>query len=124
MIGCGGGRPKRVPVSGRVLIDGQPLTYGFIRLVPQNARPASAEIGPDGRFTLKTFEDGDGAVLGTHIVTIAANEYVSETVQRWHAPKKYADPATSGLTTTITGPTNSLVIPLSWNGGKPFDDRQ
>jgi predicted small lipoprotein YifL len=28
LTGCGEGGPKIVPVSGIVLIDGQPLTYG------------------------------------------------------------------------------------------------
>jgi len=122
-VGCGDGRPRRVPVSGQVLIDGQPLTYGYVRVIPIDARPATAQIGPDGRFMLKTFEDGDGAVLGTHPVTVSANEYLSETSQRWHAPKKYADPGTSGLTATIDGPTDSLVINLTWDGGKPFVER-
>jgi len=120
MIGCSDGRPQRVPVSGQVLIDGVPLTYGYVRLIPEDARPAWAQIGSDGCFTLKTFEDGDGAVLGTHPMTIMAGEQLSETKIRWHAPKKYADPATSGLTATIDGPTDSLVIELSWDGGKPF----
>ena len=72
--GCGDGRPERVPVSGQVLIDGEPLGVGFIRLVPENARPASARIGPDGRFTLGTFEQDDGAVPGTHPVVVRAGE--------------------------------------------------
>lgn len=123
MAGCGDGRPQRVPVSGKVLIDGAPLAYGFIRLTPENARPATGQIGPDGRFTLKTFEDGDGAVPGTHPVTIAAGEPLSETQMKWHAPKKYADPRTSELTVTIDGPTDSLVIELTWAGGRPFVER-
>ena len=120
MTGCGDGRPRRVPVSGQVLIDGEPLTHGQIRLTPADARPATAEIGPDGRFTLTTFDEGDGVVPGVHPVAVAANEYLSETRQRWHAPKKYAHPTTSGLTATIDGPNDSLVITLSWEGGKTF----
>jgi hypothetical protein len=118
--GCGDRRPARVPVSGQVLIDGKPLDYGFIRLVPEHARPATADIQPDGRFTLKTFEAGDGVVPGTHPVMILGAEVLSSTKQRWHAPKKYADPCTSGLKATIDGPTDSLVIKLTWEGGKPF----
>lgn len=118
--GCGDGRPARVPVSGQVLIDGAPLSHGFIRLAPAGARPATAEIGPDGRFTLKTFEPGDGAVLGTHPVAIFGAEQLSPSKQRWHAPKKYANAKTSGLTATIDGPTDSLLIELTWDGGKPF----
>lgn len=120
VAGCGDGRPARVPVSGHVLIDGKPLTYGFIRLMPEGARAASAQIGPDGRFTLKTFEDGDGVVPGTHPVMILAAEQVGSNSQKWHAPKKYADPATSGLTAKVDGPTDALRIELSWGGGKPF----
>jgi len=118
--GCGDGRPQRVPISGQVFIDGKPLTMGIISLIPDNARPASATIGPDGRFTLKTFEPGDGAVLGTHPVAIRANELVGPSTLKWYAPKKYADETTSGLTATIAGPTDSLVINLTWAGGKPF----
>jgi len=118
--GCGDGRPGRVPVSGQVLLDGKPLSRGFIRLVPDDARAACGEIGPDGRFTLKTFEPGDGVVLGTHRVAIVAIEPLGSIQQRWHAPKKYSDPATSGLTATIDGPTDSLRIEITWDGGQPF----
>ncbi|MBN1589190.1 MAG: hypothetical protein JW888_06730 [Pirellulales bacterium] len=122
MAGCGDGRPKRVVVSGQVLIDGKPLDRGYIRLIPIGARPASAPIDPDGRFTLKTFEPGDGAVLGTHPVSVVAVESISSSKQRWHAPKKYANAKSSGLTAAIDGPTDSLVIELTWDGGKPFDE--
>ena len=118
--GCGDGRPDRVPVSGQVLIDGKPLGVGFIRLIPENARAAWARIGADGRFTLSTFEEGDGAVPGAHPVVVRAGEALSPTQVKWHAPKKYANVQTSRLTVTITGPTDSLVIELSWDGGKPF----
>ncbi|MBN2216968.1 MAG: hypothetical protein JW719_06300 [Pirellulales bacterium] len=121
--GCGDGRPERVAVSGQVLIDGKPLTHGFISMVPKGARPASGTIGPDGRFIMTTFECGDGTVLGTHAVSVMAGETLSETATRWHAPKKYADPNTSGLVETVDGPTDSLVIKLTWGGGKPFIER-
>lgn len=114
------GRPKVVPISGQVLIDGKPLTHGFIRIVPADARPASGEIGTDGRFTLKTFEDDDGAVTGVHLVAIMAVEYLSESDIRWHAPEEYSQHETSGLTVDIEGPTDSLIIELSWDGGKPY----
>ncbi len=120
VLGCGDGRPKRVPVSGQVLVDGKPLTTGDLRLVPDDARPAWAKIGPDGRFTLKTFEDGDGVVPGTHPVAVRATEMLDRRRIKWHAPKKYANDQTSGLTATIDGPTDSLVIKLTWDGGKPF----
>jgi hypothetical protein len=120
--GCEG-RPDRVPVSGKVLIDGQPLTRGYIRVVPSDARASGGEIGPDGRFTLGCFEKADGCVVGTYPVSVYAAEPLGANAKRWLAPRKYADPATSGLTVDIKEPTDSLVIELSWDGGKPFVER-
>jgi len=72
------------------------------------------------RLYLKTFDDGDGAVLGTHPVAIRATEMLGPKKIKWHAPKKYANDQSSGLTATMDGPTDSLVIELTWDGGKPF----
>jgi len=120
LVGCRDSRPDRVPVSGQVLIDGQPLTQGYIRLIAKNARPSGGRIGPDGHFQLGCFEKDDGAVLGTHKVTVSATEQLSSTSQRWLVPPKYGNPETSGLTATIDGPTDSLKIELSWEGGAPY----
>ena len=119
LTGCGEGGPKIVPVSGIVLIDGQPLTYGHIQVIPTGWRPASGRIGGDGRFTLTTTVSGDGCAVGTHPVAILAGESLTPETMKWHAPKRYADIATSGLTVTITGPTDDLKIELKSDGGKP-----
>jgi hypothetical protein len=121
--GCGDGRPRRVPVSGQILIDGEPLPVGNIRVVPDDARAATGTIGPDGRFSLTTFDQDDGCVPGTHAVVITAYEPISGSAIRWLAPPAYRQLDTSGLTATIDEPTDSLVIELSWNGGRPFIER-
>lgn len=123
VAGCGDGRPERVPVSGRVLIDGQPLTEGYLRVHPPSNRAATGQIGSDGRFTLTTYERGDGCVPGQHPITVTASKFINPQTVRWFAPKKYASGATSGLTIDITGPTDDAVVNLSWEGGKPFDER-
>lgn len=120
-IGCGDGRPDRVPVSGRVLIDGEPLTFGYIRLVPDNDRPSGGQLDAQGQFTLTCYDGGDGAVLGRHRVEISAGELKGGKMH-WHAPKKYNAISTSGETVTIDGPTENLEINLTWDGGKPFDE--
>jgi hypothetical protein len=123
--GCSEGYPDRVPVSGVVTIDGQPLTKGSVRFTPTGSRPATGVLDSSGRFNLSTFKPGDGCVLGTHAVTIHASEGLDETTLRWHAPKKYGVAATSGITKTIDGPTDSLQIELSWNGQQgPFIEKQ
>lgn len=123
MSGCGEGRPTRVKVSGQVLIDGVPLGHGFVQVIPENDRAATGTLGPDGRFTLTTFDPGDGCVPGKHTVTVIANETLNPQSQRWHAPKKYIDPTTSNLHAEVSGPTDSLLIELSWGGGAPFVER-
>ena len=119
MAGCGDGRPSRVPVSGSVTIDGEPLTVGYLRFVPPNDRPSAGTIGSDGRFTLGCFEEGDGAVLGKHQVAVIANKTLDEVTMKWFAPQKYADYTTSGIEIEITGPTDDLLIELSSEESAP-----
>jgi hypothetical protein len=115
-------RPKRVPVSGQVLIDGKPLKLGKITLVPNGARPSVGTIDENGRFVLHCYEREDGVIPGTHRVAIAANEGIGDTGMKWFAPKKYADFKTSGLEITISEKTEDLKIELTWEGGKPFTE--
>jgi len=124
LAGCGDGRPKRYPVSGRVLIDGQPLEVGFIRLIADDARPSYGHLGPGGRFALTCYEGKDGSVPGTHRVVVTAVGLLEDgQSRRWFAPKKYADPSTTDVTVSIDGPTDSLEINLTWDGGAPFVER-
>ena len=127
----GDGGPKIVPVSGVVLIDGQPLSYGHVQVLPAGWRPASGRINGDGTFTLTTTTSGDGCAVGTHPVAVLAGESINPETMKWHAPQKYADVSTSNLTVTITGPTNDLKIELksesgikpnktNWEGGSEF----
>lgn len=122
-LGCGDGRPKRVPIAGKVMIDGKPLERGFIQVVSADNRPATGEIGRDGSFRLTTFDDNDGCVLGNHKVTVIANENQGPYALKWHAPKEYSDVATSDVMLDVTGPREDVVIELSWKGGAPFVEK-
>ena len=120
LAGCGDGRPTRVAVSGKVLIDGEPLTTGIVQFVPDNTRPAAGKLDSEGRFSLTSYDGDDGVVLGTHRVMIAAKEMLGESKARWLAPPKYADLRNSGLKVEISEATDDLVIELTWDGKKPF----
>jgi hypothetical protein len=119
VTGCSD-RPAIVPVSGKVMIDGQPLTYGTIMVIPDAARASFGKIGPDGSFSLTCYDENDGCVPGKHKVTVSAVEALNSSKQKWHAPKKYTEPDSSGLTVDISEPTDALVVNLTWDGGKPF----
>jgi len=123
LSGCGDGRPSRVPVAGQVLIDGKPLTYGYVKFVKLGSRPAGGYVDDQGRFKLSCYTRDDGAIPGVYQVEVNAGESISGTQRKWHAPKKYANYEVSGLTQEITEPTDSVVINLKWDGGKPFIER-
>ncbi|MBN2578979.1 MAG: hypothetical protein JXB10_08305 [Pirellulales bacterium] len=125
--GCSDGRPKRVPVSGRVLIDGKPLEVGFLQVLVKGNRSASAKLGPDGRFTLTTFDENDGCIMGTHRVAVIAGKSLNDTEFKWFAPPKYANAKTSGLQIEVSGPCDDIELRLSWQGSghdKPFVEKQ
>jgi hypothetical protein len=119
MAGCGDGRPTRVPVSGKVLIDGEPLKFGAVIFVPENGRSSAGNLDDNGHFTLTCFTPGDGALLGKHKIQVFGSDVINNTTTRVHAPKKYGDLQNSGLVQEINGPTDSVVINLTWKGNVP-----
>jgi hypothetical protein len=119
--GCSDGRPEIVPVSGQVLLDGQPLTHGFVRFAPTGTRASTGKLDGEGRFVLSCMDDGDGAIIGEHKVEVIASEVLTSTTMKWHAPKKYADGGSSGLSFEVPSDgTDSATFNLSWDGGKPY----
>jgi len=136
-FGCGqqgADRPKTVPVTGTVTHGGAPVEGATVAF--QSASGARGAVGvtdAGGKYTLTTFESGDGAVPGAYQVKIFkykvasseavvdedSEDYVSPTEDEGEAeaenllPAKYADPTTSGLTATVTeGGDNTFDFPL------------
>lgn len=80
IAGCSGGL-KEFPVAdagGIVLCEGKPVPFAKIQFNPKPedgsksasiGKPGFAFAGEDGRFILSTYGNGDGAVIGRHIVT-------------------------------------------------------
>ena len=122
LVGCDD-KPDRARIQGKVLIDGKPLTYGSVRFVPGDARPASAKLDDEGNFTLSTFGKNDGIVYGVHKVSVNAGEWIGDNERKWHAPPKYFRYQSSGLTQEITADTETVEINLTWDGSKPFIER-
>jgi hypothetical protein len=117
LSGCGDGRPERVRVSGKVLIDNQPVTSGSVQFLPRHGgRPSSGKIQTDGSFSLFTFEERDGCPPGTYDVIVSSIEILNDTQVRYHLPKKYGSPQTSGISKTVDEPVDSMLIELTWDG--------
>ncbi|MBI1247557.1 hypothetical protein GC197_06880 [bacterium] len=67
------------PVVGTVQFNGKPVTGGTLCFRPEGAadqyesgKPAMANIAEDGTFSLSTYGNGDGAVIGHHQVQYMA----------------------------------------------------
>ncbi len=75
--GCSKSPYELAKVRGKVTLENQPLTAGKVMFAPvakQDAmdagKPAVGLIQPDGSFALTTLNDGDGAIVGEHWVTV------------------------------------------------------
>ena len=140
--GCGGvERPPMGQVSGKVTYQGKPLEVGEVVFNPVSGetettgQPASGALGSGGYYRLSTFDDGDGAVVGDHIITIKSSEVIrsakpskndTEGIQtpgpdgklsymtlKSRVPKRYANPMKSGLRRTVKEGKNEVDIELT-----------
>lgn len=117
-LGCDG-RPSRVPVTGNVTYEGQPVKEGKIIFEVEGNRPAEGKI-VDGKIVdVFTFEPGDGGAIPGHAkaavfatgaapaatpAATPADPGAAGTVKMDYMsggasliPARYNDPATSGL---------------------------
>ena len=100
--GCGGGDDQlpTVRVSGTLAVEGKPVANGTIHFFPAKGRPASG-IVKDGKFTLTTYNDGDGAIAGKNRVAVQVSEEVptkdGDTTSKSLIPLKFTNPDQSGI---------------------------
>ena len=104
-LGAGSG-PPLIPVKGKVIFKGQPLTRGVIKFEPDGyGRRASGQIQSDGTFVLTTDKEGDGVVAGHHQISITGTGSSSA---KELVPRKYTQ-----RTTSSSPPTSMRIIPSS-----------
>jgi hypothetical protein len=124
VCGCSGNTaPVVAPVHGQVLYNGRPIPNAQVTFHPvgETGRAAVRPVGKvdeQGRFSLTSFHEGDGAPPGEYRVTVVwylarpVQAGSDETVSANYLPAKYAIADTSQLTATVTSGANEL---------KPFD---
>lgn len=73
LIGCSGEEvDPRYPVSGTVSIMGAPVEGAIVAFTPEGGGlPASGTTDADGKYQLTTRVNGDGALPGKYLVSIA-----------------------------------------------------
>jgi len=129
--GCGSGLPETAEVNGTVTLDGKPVDGAIVVFFdPDGAHPARGVTDGSGKFTLTTFEAGDGAVLGQHKVSVSkidesakapagaegqdtpsVSEDISESAKNL-LPVLYSSPSTSGLTVEVKKGMDPVVLEL------------
>ena len=129
--GCSGdpNMPKLVKVHGKVTYNGKPLDGGRVVFTPvagkggETGQNATGEIDSDGTYELTTFNTGDGAILGQHVVTVVsrekreipkpdANSHIKYELPKSLTPAKYATADKSPLRCTVVEGMTSFDIEL------------
>ncbi len=117
--GCGESTLPTYPVSGQVVFpDGKTLPEGGqIKFSCDAVDPplvAKGRFGTDGRFTLTTFREGDGAIAGEHramvIPSVPGDREEGMSMADYTAAlhpidKKFKHPDASGLKFTVSAET-------------------
>lgn len=131
LVGCGGANEQMqtAKVKGKVTFNGQPVVEGELLFAPDGGgdepgKPGAAKIQPDGTFTVSTYGNGDGAVIGTHKITYIAppprqmNEQEdvssgtpSNSTEK-PVPSPFAGMVTEQQTVEVESGTNELEIKL------------
>jgi len=88
VAGCGGDpgageKVETVPLTGTLLVDGQPRGAASIQFTPMDAeggvRTSYALTESDGSFAATTYVTGDGIVPGKYKITLGNDEDVAST---------------------------------------------
>lgn len=79
-VGCGKApdtRPKRVPFSAKVTLDGTAVEGATVVLAPESGTGAAASgmTNAEGVCAFTTYESRDGAVPGRYLVTVAKTAF-------------------------------------------------
>lgn len=113
--GCGKapkGPPREptFPITGRVLVDGQPANNLKVTFHPESGKSIGAYTDSDGHFSVGTYEAGDGAPSGTYKLTFEYGQ-INLMSGRYGGPDKlngrYADSETSEHTVTVEDGTEN-----------------
>ena len=117
LVGVAGCGIKRIPTSGKVTLDGQPLTEGVLQFIPDASKGNTLRLGcsgpiSNGRWSLATTgmaraDTGTGAPVGWFKVTYTHPNEGSKAPGASAAPKvaaKYYREDTTPLSIELTDP--------------------
>jgi hypothetical protein len=131
LAGCGDkSQFKTYSAEGTVTLNGNPLAGAHVWLLPKNTEHQNAQIvvrpqgttNSEGKFTLTTYYQNDGAPLGEYDVIVLhgdidpdadSGESKGKKSKKPIVPHKYKDAKTSGLSTTVASGDNHIKLELT-----------
>ncbi|MEQ8638169.1 hypothetical protein [Gimesia maris] len=87
LTACGGGGiapPELGQVTGKVTLDGAPLTDASVTFMPEKVRASSSMTDSEGKYDLVYIRDEKGAAIGPHKVVVSKLVNEKEVI-----PEKY-----------------------------------
>jgi hypothetical protein len=111
--------PSTQPVHGQVKLNGEPVTKGFVRFVPEpgkGGRFAEGMIAEDGSYAVAAFKGQAGTLPGEYKVYFASQQNAAEgesLAPPLDLPKKYLSPETTDLKVTVSDGDNDIPLDLS-----------
>lgn len=127
MTGCTPADPLLVPISGQVLLEGQPVADVIVTFTPIGSTAGSGSLGgtsADGKFTLTDVRGGRGGHVGAYRVSlypappVAGRDLPSDTVSSGRAdvPELLRNPNRSPLRATVPPAGAEIEIQLTRTG--------
>ena len=110
LAGCSRGETT-IPVKGKVLVDGQPLTIGTVIFTPDPAKGNTSmheprgKVDANGDYQAFQTKDHAGVAPGWYKISITAQRLKDAKDPFSYAsviPTKFANPETSGLALEVT----------------------
>ncbi len=89
---------QRSPVQGRVRVDDRPVTFGVVTVVTADGSTLTAQIRPDGTYTLPP---------------IVQSPARPEHAGWFRIPGRYANPLRSGLGGSVAAEGSTIDLDLS-----------
>lgn len=79
VAGCGKSTgPKLSKVTGRILVNGQPLANAHVEFQPEKGSPSFADTAEDGTYSLRFTRRREGALAGRHQVRISTKGIIAQ----------------------------------------------
>lgn len=106
-MGCAQDGPELAEVSGRVMLDGQPLPEAEVLFEPEHGRPSRGTTDEEGEYRLQYTPQRQGALIGKHTVRISTYRAEDDSGQQEVPERVPEDYNTASALTKLVEPSGN-----------------